>query len=165
MSGNKLKILRTNAVEAYETGTADNKALLEKLWPGEFKPISVFDRINSLEAVFADQGTTQEEFNNRITGDTDDEVSYKLMKLISRAMNELKPGEELDPTKPWYFPVFNRDPGFGFSGTHYDRWNACTDVGSRLSFKDSQRAMHAGKTFLHVYKPFMLCLPTNQTNQ
>jgi hypothetical protein len=158
----KLELLKENAVKAYETGTAEHKAFLEKMWPGEFKPESVFDRIKTWEDVLVDQNENPVSFAKRTQFDSDDEKAYKEAKLITRAMNELKPGEELDPTKPWFEIRWNRESGFGFSDSDCACWCTYSDVGSRLSFKDSQRAIHAAKTFPHIYKRLIIASNTNQ---
>ncbi len=126
-----LKIRKSNAMKLYLGGKPDQKEFLETLWPGEFKPIDVTDRIKTWDDVLADQGVTAEEFAKRIANDEEDEAAYKRMKLLARALNELKPGEELDPAKTWYFPVFNRVAGFGFACVR------ATFIGFRLRMSGS----------------------------
>jgi hypothetical protein len=120
--------------------------------------VKVTERIKTFEDVLEDQNVTMEAFIRRIENDTEDEAAYKRMKLISRALNELKEGEELDPSKTWYTPYFNRDSGPGFSRSYYDYLHTFTCVGARLSFKSSELAIYAGNTFPEIYKPFMVII-------
>lgn len=154
----KLKVRKSNAQKAYDEGKPDQKELLETLWPGEFKPVDVTDRIKTWDDVLADQGETAESFKSKTVNDDDDVVSYKEQKMLSRCLNELKPGERLDPSKPWYYPVFNRNSGSGFACVFYGLWDSTASVGERLCYKEPRLARFAGETFPEKFKPFMLDL-------
>lgn len=154
MNDDKLKVLKSNAVKAYEATTSDGKTLLEKLWPGEFKPVLITDQIKTFADVLEYHSINPADFTLSIEGLSADEAAYKRIKLIAAALNE----GEVDPANTWYTPYFNRDAGFGFSGTYYECWNASTHVGSRLSYKTADLAIYAGKTFKDIYKPFILNL-------
>lgn len=121
---------------------------------------SIMDRITEFEDVLADQNITVEEFNRRIEHDTEDEAAYKRLKLIAKCLNE----GPLDRSKPWYYPVFNRDPGagFGLASARYGAWTSDTAVGERLCYKSDELAIFAGKKFAHIYKPYILDLTKNK---
>lgn len=162
----KLKVRKSNVQKAYDTGKPEQKELIEKIFPGEFKPIIITDIIHNFGDVLHWHGIDENNFNVSNIGLEDDEVSYRQMKLISRCLNELKPGERLDPSKTWYQPAFNRNAGSGLASADYVTWTTDTGVGERLSFKSSTLAIYAGQTFTAIYKPFMLDLSTqNTTNE
>ncbi|QTE37515.1 hypothetical protein J3L18_00155 [Mucilaginibacter gossypii] len=150
----KLKVLKENAEKAYQSADASGKKLLQDLFPGVLVPIKVTDRIKTFDDVLKDNGLTADEFTDMIENDTEDEAAYKRIKLIAKSLNE----GELKNNQTWYLPVFNRDPGFGFSNADYDGWHTGTTVGSRLCFKSAELAMYAGRTFAAIYKPFVLTL-------
>jgi len=121
---------------------------------------SIVDRINESDDPWAyvleDQGLTQEDFDKMTEHDDDDDKANKAMKLISKCLNE----GPLDPSKPWYYPVFNRDKGagFGLAIAGCDCWDTDATVGERRSFKSADLAVFAGRKFPHIYKPYMLIL-------
>ena len=165
MNEDKLKVMKANAVKAYEAADTNGKILLEKLFPGVLKPVLITDRIKTFQDVLAYHNLTNSDFEDQTENDADDEVAYKQVKLVARALNELKPGEELDRSQPWYTPYFDRRAGFGFSRTRYDYWHTYTIVGSRLSYKSANLAIYAGKTFTSIYERLMRVPSINQSNQ
>lgn len=152
----KLKVLKENALKAYEAADANGKKLLVDLFPGQIIPISIHTRIAAgetitFEDILADQGISVEAFTDRIENDTEDEAAYKRAKLISLAINKTP----LTDGETWYVPYFTRS-GSGFSYTLYDNWNSCTNVGARLcGFRKREDAIYAGKTFTSIYQPLL----------
>jgi len=79
------------------------------------------------------------------------------LSIINRAINkdyytleEWEPNWE-NPSEHKYYPYFSVSVGgFGLSDTNYR--NSTTDFGSRLYYKTMERAEHAGKTFMDLYK-------------
>lgn len=113
-------------------------------------------------------GTTMEkEFPESVKSQfTDDELAFRELKLIARALNQ----EDGTPWEPdwsnWdenkYYPWMRVDTsdgnvaGSGFSDYAYYCGGAVTGVGSRLCFKSSDLAMYAGRQFSDIYKRFWL---------
>lgn len=147
-----MKSLQINIPEGFEIGNFDTKT-------GEVtfkaKPKCIMERIQSLDDIFSLNGTNSEEFNTKSKGLTEDEVSYRLMKLITKAYNE---GAEIDwaNDKPKYNPCFYMKEGVsGFRPHGYVNWRACSFVGSRLCFILKAHMDDATSKFPEVYKNFM----------
>lgn len=152
----KLKVLKENALKAYEAADANGKKLLVDLFPGQIIPISIHERMAggetiSFEDILADQKTTSEQFLKRIENDTEDEAAFKRAKLISLAINKTPLTDE----EYWYVPYFSRS-GSGFSCAGTTNWCTGSDVGARLcGFRKREDAIYAGKTFQEIYKPLL----------
>jgi hypothetical protein len=88
-----------------------------------------------------------------------DQAFMSAIYMITKASEVAWDGKEPDPTD--FYPVFDTDDdsdpsGFGFSHSFYVSWLTYTLVGSRLVFPSPEDAKHAGKTFLHWYRDFMI---------
>ncbi|NJO70081.1 MAG: hypothetical protein HC830_13075, partial [Bacteroidetes bacterium] len=70
-----------------------------------------------------------------------DEIAYKKLKVIIRAVNNgwLPDWDNLNQHK--WFPVFALSSGFGFSYSRYDCTGTLTYVGSRLCFETEEKAI------------------------
>jgi len=155
--GTKLKELKAKAIERYPNLGPDGKILLEDFFGKEtfvHQRLGGIENINSWDDVLNYHGLTQAEFDKLTVNFDDDDIANKEIKLIAAAIND----GPLDHAKTWYYPVFNRVAGFGFSLTYYDYWYTSTVVGERRSFATAAGAMHAGKTFPDKYKPYMLII-------
>lgn len=153
--GTKLQAVIDKAKKFYPEQEPDGKMLLCHIFgKDKFVRLGGIENINSWEDVLSYHGLTQAGLDQQTVNFDDDDRANKEIKLIAAAIND----GPLDPSKPWYYPVFNRDAGFGFSITDYGFWLTHTSVGERRSFATSEGAMHAGRTFPEKYKPFMLIL-------
>ncbi|MDR2009922.1 MAG: hypothetical protein LBQ22_05525 [Bacteroidales bacterium] len=92
-------------------------------------------------------------------GFTKDEIAYRKLKTIAKALNE---GWEPDWTnsneyKYWPWFIYNgASAGFGFAHANYSASYTGTGIGSRLCFKTRELAAYAGKTFEDLYNDFFL---------
>lgn len=127
--------------------------------------------ITTFEAALALSGTEKEKAffaKTELTSAMEaDEVAYKRLKVITRAINTDPISKETwepnwNNSKEWkYFPWFeikaskDKPAGFGFSYAGYAGWSADTNCGSRLCFKSSELAMYAGKQFEAIYNDFL----------
>lgn len=97
-----------------------------------------------------------------------DEIAYKKMKVITRALNTDQETKEAW-TPDWsnydqgkYYPWFDMDAdekdaaGVGFSFLGYDSDLTLSDVGSRLCFKSRELAKYAGQQFTEIYKEYFV---------
>jgi hypothetical protein len=134
------------------------KITLTPVQEKEFQKLAgdILERINTFDDVLEWHGFSKKTFYSTCQGLEDDEIAYRELKLITRCLNELGPGERLDRNATWYTPYFERRSCFGFEITYYDFWDTYTDVGSRLSYKSDKLALGAGKKFPEIYKRFML---------
>lgn len=87
--------------------------------------------------------------------DSPDEVAFKKLKVIIRAINQgWKPNWNDSNERKWW-PWFTLSSGFGFSVSGYDNANARTTVGSRLCFQDKERSDYVATQFIDIYKAFL----------
>lgn len=93
-------------------------------------------------------------------GFTEDEIIYRKLKTISRAINgkNWKPDMMNTNEKKW-FPIFAVDQTsslglvFRYSGCDYS--SACATDASRLCFRSKEDSDRAGKTFTELYAKFI----------
>ncbi len=128
--------------------------------------------VKTFEQALEKSGTTKEKafFANTelVTSTESDEVAYKKLIIIARALNtNAETGKVWTPNwndfnESKYFPWFeieaaeDNTAGVGFSDTHYDYWNTYASVGSRLCYETRELALYAGKQFAEEYKEFIL---------
>lgn len=117
----------------------------------------VTERIDTVDDVLADNGLTREQFDQQCAGLPDDEVAYRILKLMARSLNEGWTPDWDDSSQYKYFPYFEMggSAGFRFRGFGHDGWDSDSGVGSRLCFKSSELAKYAGTRFIEVYRKFM----------
>ena len=88
-------------------------------------------------------------------------AAYKLAVIASAIRGDIK----LDWSNPneWkYYPYHwikadkKHPAGFGFSASGYTYAHSCTDIGSRLSFDTSEKALYFSKNFHDLWIDFKL---------
>ncbi len=116
--------------------------------------IEITERIKTFEDACEHQGINVDDFISGCKNDTLDEIAYKKLKIIARALNENKEPDWNNSSEGKYYPYFDMRSSsvFGFSGTNCDNWHTGTNCGSRLSFRTSKLAIYAGKQFTSIYK-------------
>jgi hypothetical protein len=88
--------------------------------------------------------------------DTPDEIAYKKLKVISRAIHDgwLPDWKNTDQRK--WFPWFSvLSSGFGFSGSFFSYVITAASVGSRLCFESEEKATYVGNQFLQLYEELL----------
>lgn len=111
----------------------------------EIPPLTVFDRIKTLADVLADNGFTQESFDKHCEGLPEDEVGYRLAKLLSKSMNEDWIADWNNANQPKYqiwWDMRSGSSGFRFGG--YGNRGSYSGVGSRLCLRSPQVCKHIG---------------------
>jgi len=122
----------------------------------ELKPKNVMERLKSVADVLADHGYTQQEFDKQNEELTDDEIAYRIIKLLAKSLNEGWTPDWDDSSQYKYYPWFYMQGGSsGFRCGGCGDWRAGSGVGSRLCFKSAELAKYAGTQFTDVYKKFM----------
>lgn len=87
--------------------------------------------------------------------DSDDEVAYKKLKVIAKAINQgWVPDWDNTNQRKWW-PWFKLASGFGFSGSDYDFAGTITAVGSRLCFESEEKSDYAAKQFSEIYEQLL----------
>lgn len=120
------------------------------------KPDNVMRRIETITDVLADNGFTQEGFDQSCEGLSGDEIAYRILKMLAISLNEGWTPDWDNSSESKYFPwfVMGGSSGFRFYGHAY--WYTDSHVGSRLCFKRPELARYAGEKFIDVYKKFMV---------
>jgi hypothetical protein len=157
----ELKVKKTNALRTWRNADSKEKKMLEGLYGEEvFKNQSIFDRIQTYEDCCEETGDKPvNEAELKALGFTDDEIAYRKLKTITKAINEGHKFNMLDTDENKWFPVFRVDSsspsGFVFDGSYYYYSIAAAGDASRLCFKDEASANFAGKTFIDLYLQFI----------
>ena len=150
-----LKIKKETAQKLYvESPEWFKEQLVEEFGEACFKAKS-FDDIKTFE-----DACTELEINPGSVfnyQDSPDEIAYKKLKVIAKAINRGWTPDWSDSNQYKYYPYFRLlSSGFGFSVTFYDVTGASTLVGSRLCFESSEKSKYAGTQFIDLYKEFLL---------
>jgi len=89
--------------------------------------------------------------------DSPDEIAYKKLKVIAKAINQGWTPDWSDSDQYKYYPWFRvLSSGFGFSFSDYDYTGTDAGVGSRLCFESREKSDYAAAQFVDLYKEFLL---------
>ncbi|MCL2291204.1 MAG: hypothetical protein FWC34_10990 [Bacteroidetes bacterium] len=153
-----LQITEQTARKLYTIASAEFKAVLEDTFGKDFFSMSIMDRIRSVEDACAELG--QKPVNEpllRDSGFTEDEIIYRKLKIVTKALNENWEADYEDPNQKKWFPWFSVSSGaFVFGDANYAYSYANAGGASRLCFKSEELAEYAGKQFIELYKKFIL---------
>lgn len=150
-----IEITKDNAIKAFKEADAKGKALLSTLFGEDTFTKVVNGKIETFEEALEHQGIDKTDFEESCKGLEKDEIAYKKVKIIAKALNNGWIPDWDNSNEYKYYPYFDMRSGVGFSGSDYGYWNARTCVGSRLCFKSSDLATYAGKQFESIYKDFL----------
>jgi hypothetical protein len=141
-----------DARKQYPAATPEWKATLETTFGKEFFSQKITDRVKT----FADACEVLEIDQDDIWDESDDqdEVAYKQLKVIVRALNEgWEPNYNNSNERKWY-PWFYMDKPAGFRLDVCFYGVAGTTVGARLVFKSEELARYAATQFLGLYSSY-----------
>lgn len=150
-----IEITKDNAVKAFKEADAKGKALLSTLFGEDTFTKAVNGKIETFEEALEHQGIDKDAFEESCNGLEKDEIAYKKIKIIAKALNNGWTPDWDNSNEYKYYPYFDMRSGVGFSNSIYDYWHSRTYVGSRLCFKSSDLATYAGKQFESIYKDFL----------
>jgi hypothetical protein len=121
------------------------------------KPKNIKERIKDFSDVLEVLGIDADDFEEVNEGLEEDEIAYRQIKLIVKALNEGWNPDWSNSNETKYFPWFRMgsSSGSGFSYGGCDHWVTLSYVGSRLCFKSRDLAEYAGKQFTEIYKNYM----------
>jgi hypothetical protein len=119
------------------------------------KPKSPIERIRTIDDLLADHHLTKQKFDQQNIGLADDEVAYRLLKLLGTSLNEGWKPDWTNHSETKYYPYFEMRGSSGFRFLGCAHWLSTSSVGSRLAFKSKELATHAGTQFRDVYEKFM----------
>jgi len=151
-----LQIDKANALKAHEEANQKGKSLLENLFGKKVFLKEVKDRIKNFDDVLAENGISREDFETSCKGLEPDEIAYRMAKLVCLAFNEGWLPDWTNSNEGKYVPWFrmSSSSGVGFSFDDCVIWCSVSLVGSRLCFKSTDLAKHAGQLFeQEIYKP------------
>lgn len=146
---NKDKALeRLNAIE-------QEQRELGKIIENADKPKNIMDRIKTYENACDVLGCSYKMWSDY---DTEDEIAYKKLKIITKVLNENHKKDWTNPNEPIYFPWFEiaNKPGSGFDHSSCYSWGTWSGVSSRLGFKSRELAIYAAKQFEQIYHIYMV---------
>jgi len=148
MESLKIEIPKGFEVESFDQNTGEIKFREQQK--------EVTERIKNFDDVLRELEIEPVEFKKQCEGLAPDEVAYRQVKLIVKALNEGWVPDWGDGKWNKYYPWFDMggSSGSGFAYCDYGRWHACSYCGSRFCFKSRELAEYAGKQFTDIYKNF-----------
>lgn len=147
-----MQTLKIEIPSGFEVASFDSKTGELKL---KEKSKNVLERIKTVADLLADHGMTQNEFDDDCIGLEEDEIAYRILKMLAKSLNEGWTPDWSNDEEYKYVPWFETGGSSGFRFYDFVVWSSRSVVGSRLCFKTRELAEHAGKHFTDVYKKFM----------
>ena len=148
----ELKIKKETAKRLYPDSQDWFKEVLEETFGKECFKKKSFDEIKTFEDACEELGISTAQF---IGTETSDEVAYKKLKVIVKAINQGWIPDWNNTNQRKWWPWFNLSSGFGFSDSSYSCDGTITDVGSRLCFESEEKSDYTAKQFIDLYKEFL----------
>ena len=140
------------AREIYPSAAPELKTILEETFGKPFFSQKITDRVKSFEDTCTVLNIKKQYVFDE-DEDTEDEIAYKKLKVIAKALNEgWTPDWNNSSEYKYYAWFYLNSPGFRFDYAGY----GCTGsgVGSRLCFRSRELAEYAAKQFTDIYKTF-----------
>ena len=153
-----LKLTETKARQLYPTASPELKEILESTFGLEALSQKITDRVKSYQDACRETGETPIDENAlRAAGVPDDEIVYKMLKTITRALNGKWKANWADGNQKKWFPWFRlSSSGFVFDGSYYRYSDPRAGHASRLCFESDELATYAGKQFLDVWQDLIM---------
>ena len=151
-----IKISKSNARKLYST-MPEFKSTLEDTFGKAFFTGKITDRIKTYEDACVELGVEPlDEKKLRSFGFTDDEINYRKLKTVTKALNEGWVPDWTNSNQAKWYPYFRLSSGaFVFAASYFADSTADAGYGSRLCFPSDELATYAGKQFTDTYKGFM----------
>lgn len=161
-----LQIDESNALRLYPTSSPEFKLMLEDTFGKEFFNRKITDRVKSYLDACAIKGIQPRTIDqypklfgpDESASEINGEFAFHQLTVICEVLNEGWVGDYSDSSQRKYYPWFEwkkAQSGFGFSDTYFGCTYSVSDVGSRLSFRTSELAEYAGKTFIEIYNQLL----------
>lgn len=151
-----LQISEANARKLYPSAPQEFKQTLEDTFGKAFFSQSITERVKTYDDACAELGVEPiDEQAMLAAGFTEDEITYRKLKAITKALNEGWYPDWNDSDERKWVPWFDASSGFAFDGTSYDYSDAGAGYASRLCFKTDALAEYAGRQFNDLYKAFI----------
>ena len=149
-----LEIKKKDALKAFSAGDESAKQLLRNLFGAKVFDAKITDRVKTFEDACEIVGEDPED-DNFITG-TDDEIAYKKLKVICRALNEGTVLSFANSSQRKWRPWFQwSGSGFRYDDAFYVAAGTASSGGSRLCFHSEELAIYAGQQFIDLYNQLL----------
>jgi hypothetical protein len=114
-----------------------------------FRSIKTFD--DACKAIGIDPDSIN------LPGLTDDELAYRQLKIIVKAINDGWTPDWSNTNEAKWFPWFRVLPsGSGFSGSNSLNYCGFTFAGSRLCYETKAKSDYAATQFSDIYQKFLV---------
>lgn len=146
------------AKEVYSrTGSAELKETLESIFGKDFFMGTITDRIKTYEDACHELDESPVDVDDMLSkGFTVDEISYRKLKTIVRALNEGWVADFKDSDQAKWYPWFRMSSaGSGYVSTNFAPSTTVTSIGSRLCVKSQSLAVYLGEQFFALYDEFL----------
>jgi hypothetical protein len=152
-----LTVPKDKVLAAYSKAKSPRKVMLENLFGIKTFQPEIKERIKNFDDVLRENGIVKLDFEKSCQGLTTDEVAYKQVKEIAKAFNEGWVPDWTNSSQGKYYPWFKMGSPSGGGVSYFvcANWSTNSSVGSRLCFKSSDLAKHAGQLFESIYKDFL----------
>jgi hypothetical protein len=150
-----LKVEKSTAKKLFPDSPGWFQEILINTFGEKFFSRNITDRIKTFRDACNELGVDPEDIFQ--PPDTLDEIAYKKLKVIARALRgDWEPNWNDGNEKKWY-PYFrwSSGSGFGFSHSSYTYDCSATYVGSRLCFPTSELAEYFGKQFIEIHRELL----------
>jgi hypothetical protein len=154
----QLTIDENTAKKHYKSASPEFKSMLEDTFGKDFFSEKITDRIKTIRDACDEVGENYSEFMDSLRGLPKDEIAYKILKVIVRALNGDWIPDWSNSSQYKYFPWFemSKNPDSGFVYSFCNCWDDTSSVSSHLAFKTKELALYAGKQFDAEYYDYMV---------
>ena len=152
-----MQIDKTKLQQSYHKADDKGKQILEDLFGKDVFNDKIVNKIKTFKDACKMENVNCKAFLSKCkkNNDSKDEIAYKKLKIIARAINEGWVPDFNNESEYKYYPYFNAKSGFGFSCAYYAYTNADSTVGFCLCFKTRELAEYAGRQFESIYKDYL----------
>jgi len=140
-------------IAVLESETAELRKIIENA----DKPKNIMDRVKTFTDACNVLGINPTQVTNNSL-DTNDEIAYKKLKIICKALNEGWEPDWNNINQIKYFPWFDmgKKVGEGFADSDCSSWDGYSGVPSRLAYKTKELSAYAAKQFESEYYNYLV---------
>lgn len=154
-----MKLSASTVKRLHAEGPEWFKPELENFYGEDFFKPKDFRSIKTFNDVCLENGTTEQEFNNKFEniGLDLNTINYEKIKLIVKAINQGWFPDWKDRKQYKYYPWFEIDKAGAFClDVDLSASFVTVYVGSRLCFESSEKCRYAAEQFIDIYKAYLL---------
>ena len=149
-----LKLEKSTAKKLYPDAPKWFQEVMLETFGVEFFKKKEFTEIKTFEDACQELGICESDVFSE--SDTPDEIAYKKLKVIVRAINQGWEPDWSNTDQRKYYPWFEvLSSGVGFSDSGFNFGYSPATVGSRLCFETKEKSDYAGKQFKEEYEQFL----------